>query len=781
MSITTTKAMFSFCQGGGEIGELTRNYNWRETTLGCTQHWPESLRTTLSIILHSRLPMFLFWGQEQVCFYNDASRPILSNNGKHPYALGKPGADILPEIWPDMKPLIDQVLAGGEANRSKDQLIPVYRNGQVENVYWTFNYSPVHDESGLPAGVFVTCTETTRTVQMAQELRLSRQRFENLIREATIGIIVLTGEEMRVDVVNSTYGKLINRSPEELTGKPLFSIIPETEAVFRPILDKVRLTGEPLYLYDYPYFVYVNSEKKEGYLNLVYQPYKEADESITGVMVICHDVTEQVTGRFKIERSEQNLRNIISQAPVAIGIFRGRDLVIETPNQAFIDIVGKGSSIIGKPLREAMPELITEGQPFLRILDEVYTSGKMFQTFGTQVKIVQQGILKYNYYDFSYTPLQDNDGNTYAILDIAIDVTDEVLARQKVAEAEERTRMAVEAAELGTFEVNIPTDEIITSSRFNEIYGMNETVERRRYAASLHPDDLSVRQKALQQGLETGIVDYMARVVRKEGTIHWIRVQGKVNFDADKRPQRLLGVVQDITEQVELQHQKDMFLGIASHELKTPVTSIKAYAQILEKMFRHSGDTKSAKLLAKMDNQANRLNNLIADLLDVTKINNGKLQFNYTTFDFNQMVEEVVEEMQYTSPGHYVEKKLVYTGLIVGDKDRLSQVVINFLSNAIKYSPGANRIIVSTERKETEVQLCIQDFGIGISPEKKDRVFEQFYRVSGSREQTFSGLGLGLYISSEIIKRMRGRIWVASTEGEGTTFSFTIPVEAACE
>ncbi len=767
--------MFSFWQGSGEMGELTRNYNWNETRLGSPQHWPQSLRTTLSIILHSRFPMFLFWGPEHICFYNDAYRPSLGNNGKHPHALGKPGAEVWPEIWPVIKPLIDQVLAGGEASWSEDQLIPIFRNGQVENVYWTFSYSPVHDESGLPAGVFVTCTETTRMVQMVRELRVSQQRFENLIREATMGIIILTGEEMQVAVVNEMYGKLINHTPEELLGKPLFSIIPETETAFRPILNNVRLTGKPLYLYDYPYFLYIEGEKKEGYLHLVYQPYKETDGSIIGVMVICHDVTEQVTGRFKIERSEQNLRNIIDQAPVAIGIFRGRDLVIETPNQPFIDIVGKGDTITGKPLREAMPELITEGQPFLQILDEVYTSGKMFQTFGTQVKIVQQGVLKYNYYDFSYSPLLDKDGNTYAILDIAIDVTDEVLARQKVNEAEERTRLAVEAAALGTFEVNILTEELITSPRFNEIYGMDETVERSHYIEAIHPEDLPVREKALQQGFETGILDYTARVVRKGGMIHWVRVQGKVDFDADKHPQRLLGIVQDITEQVELQHQKDRFLGIASHELKTPVTSIKAYAQLLEKTFRQSGDTKSAGLLAKMNNQADRLGSLIADLLDVTKINNGKLQFNYTTFDFNGMVEEVIEEIQHTSPGHYIEKKLDYTGLIAGDRDRISQVVINFLSNAIKYSPDANRIVVYTERKGTEIQLCVQDFGIGISPEKKDRVFEQFYRVSGSREQTFSGLGLGLYISSEIIKRMNGYIWVNSTEGEGTTFCFAIP------
>jgi signal transduction histidine kinase len=113
---------------------------------------------------------------------------------------------------------------------------------------------------------------------------------------------------------------------------------------------------------------------------------------------------------------------------------------------------------------------------------------------------------------------------------------------------------------------------------------------------------------------------------------------------------------------------------------------------------------------------------------------------------------------------------------ISADRERLGQVLTNLISNAIKYSPDADRVVVFSHRKGSEIQLCVQDFGIGISPEKKDRVFEQFYRVSGTREQTFSGLGLGLYISAEIIKRMNGRIWLASTEGKGTTFCFAVPI-----
>ena len=150
-----------FLSRGGEMGRLTREKDWSSTPLGTPQDWPQSLRTTLSILLNSKFPMFLFWGKDLTCFYNDAYRPSLVKEGKHPSILGTKGEDAWPEIWHILKPLIDQVLAGGEATWSEDQLVPIYRNGKLEDVFWTFSYSPVNDESGHPAGVFVNCSETT--------------------------------------------------------------------------------------------------------------------------------------------------------------------------------------------------------------------------------------------------------------------------------------------------------------------------------------------------------------------------------------------------------------------------------------------------------------------------------------------------------------------------------------------------------------------------------------------------------------------------------------------
>jgi signal transduction histidine kinase len=184
---STEDTLQPFLAGGGEMGQLMRSKNWSETSLGHPDTWPQSLRTTLGIILHSKFPMFLWWGPELICFYNDAYRPSLGHNGKHPVILGMPAAEAWPEIWDIIKPLIDQVLANGKAVWSEDQLIPIYRNGTLEDVYWTFSYSPVSDESGSRTGVLVTCTETTEKVVNLQHLEESRKQLEFAIEASALG------------------------------------------------------------------------------------------------------------------------------------------------------------------------------------------------------------------------------------------------------------------------------------------------------------------------------------------------------------------------------------------------------------------------------------------------------------------------------------------------------------------------------------------------------------------------------------------------------------------
>ena len=238
----------------------------------------------------------------------------------------------------------------------------------------------------------------------------------------------------------------------------------------------------------------------------------------------------------------------------------------------------------------------------------------------------------------------------------------------------------------------------------------------------------------------------------------------------------ILLAIEDITERKQLEQQKDEFVSIASHELKTPITSVKAYTQILGQRFRKTEDTKSVELVEKMDAQLDKLTNLIGDLLDITKIEAGRIRFHESYFDFNELVEENVEELQRTTEKHLIVKELQPSRTVYGDHDRLSQVLTNFISNAIKYSPTADKIIVKTVVDKYNTTLRVEDFGVGLSQEDQAKVFERFYRVGGPDQATYPGLGLGLYIASEIIKRHKGRVWVESKPGKGSTFCFSLPM-----
>src|SRR5450432_104772 len=245
MDISAVAVKFRFLSGGGEMGKLTREKNWSKTAVGDISTWPQSLRTTLSILLNSKFPMFLFWGDELTCFYNDAYRPSLGNDGKHPGILGMAGKEAWSEIWAIIKPLMDQVLAGGEATWSEDQLIPIYRNGKIEDVYWTFSYSPVNDESGEVAGVLVTCSETTEKVNAFRSLAESNRRYFNNIMQAPVAMCIFRGPNHTVEIANELMLELWGKKAEQVMNKPIFEGLPEAMGQgLERLIDNVYQTGE---------------------------------------------------------------------------------------------------------------------------------------------------------------------------------------------------------------------------------------------------------------------------------------------------------------------------------------------------------------------------------------------------------------------------------------------------------------------------------------------------------------------------------------------------------
>lgn len=221
---------------------------------------------------------------------------------------------------------------------------------------------------------------------------------------------------------------------------------------------------------------------------------------------------------------------------------------------------------------------------------------------------------------------------------------------------------------------------------------------------------------------------------------------------------------------------RDDFISVASHELKTPVTSVKMFTQVLKKHSEQIGDAKAVSHLTKMDRQINKLTELIYDLLNVSKIQAGRMEFRVEKFDFDKAVKEVVDVLQQSETKHKIIIKGTTQKKIMGDEERVGQVINNLISNAVKYSPKSDKVIVNLKAKDSSVVVAVKDFGIGMDKEHLNHIFERFYRVYDTTDKTFPGLGIGLYISSEIIKRHGGKMWVDSNIGKGSTFYFSIPV-----
>lgn len=284
----------------------------------------------------------------------------------------------------------------------------------------------------------------------------------------------------------------------------------------------------------------------------------------------------------------------------------------------------------------------------------------------------------------------------------------------------------------------------------------------------------------ITKGYSSGGLDYITKPV----DINILLLKVKTFYQIYEQSRKLIEVQKSLLEEIEFRKQaerkKDEFISIASHELKTPLTSVKGYVQLLERSIDKGDIPTVKKHLKKAQLQLDKLNELIADLLDISKIESGKLKFNKKYFNLNDLLDSIIEVMHQSNPDFKIIKNGHLDRDIFADEMRIEQVIVNFLTNAIKYAPGTNEVHLNVEAQDDTVRIAVRDFGIGIDADQQHSVFEKFYRVEETAIH-FQGLGIGLYISAEIIRRHGGQVGVASELGEGSEFYFNIPFISTIE
>lgn len=459
------------------------------------------------------------------------------------------------------------------------------------------------------------------------------------------------------------------------------------------------------------------------------------------------------------------------------------DLRMRRANQSFYTLFNLGKDIEGQYFFEISKGMLDV--PELRkLLQKTVTKGIGFQDFELRhhFKDLGEKILVFNAMRMS----SENSKRTRILLAIE-DVTERKLAEESLyltseryRLAEERLRVAMQAGKMGAWNWNMDTG-IINWSWEHPLIPVTtleyQVKNEADFFKPLHPDE----KKAIAEQVQFALAhkkDFTAevRALSAEGNIHWIAFLGRPFYTSDEKASRMVGVVMDITNRKNLEKQKEEFIGIASHELRTPVSSLKSYTQLLLDILGEKNDEDSVELVEKLHKQIDRLTLLITDLLDVTRINEGRLELNKAPFDLNELIIDVAEQLQRTTERHKILFEAAGIMNVYGDKERVRQVFVNLLSNAIKYSPATDKVLLSVSASEKEVTVCVKDFGIGMTNATSKLVFDRFYRGNEQYGNTYPGLGLGLYIAADVIYRHGGKIWVESEPGKGASFYFTLPV-----
>ena len=385
----------------------------------------------------------------------------------------------------------------------------------------------------------------------------------------------------------------------------------------------------------------------------------------------------------------------------------------------------------------------------------------------------------------SYVTLTDPDERLLAItlLQQKSNSLDSEIAERKRVEAalqesEARFRFVAETMPQKIFTARPNGDIDYFNPQWTEFTGLPfEEIRGWEWTQFVHPDDVEENVRCWQHSLDTGEPFSIEHRFRgADGAYHWHMSRAIAVRDAQGSITMWIGSSTDIDEQKRQEERKDAFISMASHELKTPVTSLKGFVYVLQNRLKKRDDEESLRFLASINKQLNKLTKLINDLLDISRVQQGKLHYQEELFDLDALAGETIENLQAGTSTHQLLFEGGTAAQVYGDKDRIGQVLTNLIGNAIKYSPAADRVIIRLFQDADNVVVSVQDFGLGIAATHQKRIFELFYQVTDPAEKTYPGLGIGLYICSEIVKRHCGRIWVESQKGAGSTFSFSLPL-----
>jgi PAS domain S-box-containing protein len=762
------------------MADLVRAFDWSATPLGPIESWSDSLLTTVNLLLASRHPLFLWWGDDLIQFYNDAFRPSLGR-GKHPAALGQRGQDCWREIWASIGPRIRSVLDGGESTWNVDQYLPIYRNGdQFEDAWWTFSYSPVHEADGRAGGVFVVVSETTNRVLAERELNRSRERLQLALEAADLGTWSYNPHD-ETFTADAAMQRIFG-APEP-TGDHGFwqqMLHPDDRRAAREEFAAALAGSRP---YNLEYRVLhpggIRWIRSKG--NVL-----PAEGGTGGMFAIVEDITESKLAEIELRASTRDLRE--SQRIGRMGSWR---LVLATGEVTWSEEVYRLMEHDPRlPVLNyaAQPELIEpdSNRRLQAAVDRCIATG---QTYELDVKMYLPTNGKVIWLATRGERVLDPEGKAVELRGTVRDITDRKLAEEALRSSEERLQLALESACLGTWSYDAATGTGTGDATVQRMFGSPQADgDFDFWIEFVHPEDRETVGSDFRAALSGGAAYKGEYRIRRatDGELRWVRSMGRIIREPD-RPLRMVAIVEDITDrkladQALLRTEKLAAVGrLASsiaHEINNPLESV---TNLLYLAKASAADPNTLEYLSMAEHELRRASAITSQTLRFHKQSTRPIE---VSCDDLMGASLNVLRSRILNSNITVEKRKRAHRPVLCFEGEIRQVVSNLLINAVDaMHPGGGRLLLRSREGcdyatgRAGLILTIADTGTGMSPKTLARIFEPFYTTKG-----VAGTGLGLWISKEIVDRHRGSLHVRSGQRpgrSGTVFTVFLPFEAA--
>jgi PAS domain S-box-containing protein len=820
-----------FLQNGGEMAQIIADKDWSSHALGNPENWPLSLKITLGCLLKNAFPAFLLWGKDLVNFYNDAYRPSLGKDGKHPFIIGQKFDDAWPELQDSLKLVAEKVMQTGEAFWFENQLIPIYRNGKMEDVYWTFSYSAVFDDSLEINGVLITVIETTNEVHNLRKLKDNEDDLQFAINATDLGTWDYNplNDTLRTNNrVKNWFGLSVDEDIE--LAQATNAIISSDRERVGTAIENV-LKGENEGKYDIIYTIQNKQNGQERIVRALGRSWFNAENVAYRFNGTLQDITDQQKNIENLKSSEEWFRRLVKEIPVGISIVSVSNYVINVVNDTALFIWQKTlEETHNKPLFEVLTEIEVAIVP---IFEEIIRTKKSSKGMEYPFVLERNGVKETGYFNFIFKPVLDENNEVTEIMLVAFEVTETVKARFILEQSEKQFKnivmqspisMGILKGENLTVEMaNKALLELFWHKTEEETLGKGLVELFPNLSDSKYPD---VMKKVLATGNSESEKESFAILEDEKGSWEFYVDYDYLPIkDIDGKVTSVMVTTTDVTDRViarkkleqfskelELEvnlrtkqlkvannqlelsikalenrnEELEAFAYVSSHDLQEPLRKIQIFiSRILDKEYPVLSDKGKDHFNIIIDS-ATRMRILIDDLLAFSKIN--KKDSAFENVDLNSILNEVLIQFSDEISNQKIDISSEKLPIIQAIPFQMLQVFTNILSNAIKFSSKSEqpKIIVQYEiASDSEIKklqlrknikfhkITITDNGIGIIKGMESKIFEVFQRAHSKKE--YEGTGIGLAIVKKIITNHEGIIYAKSSKEKGTSFIILVP------